>query len=111
MKIKQFLSVLAVAAFLTPAIGHAEDSASDANRTEPKVYAKDALITTKVKAKLAEYKASTLVNVSVDTVNNGKVTLSGTTKSEEAKKEAVKIAKATEGVHHVKNEITIKTDD
>lgn len=93
-----------------PVLTHAEDN--DSNRTQPKTYAKDALITTKIKAKLADEESiKTLATISVDTVNNGDVTLTGKARTQNAITKAEEIAKSTEGVNHVNNKIELKKDD
>lgn len=98
------------AALLLPTLSYADDG--DSNRTEPKTYAKDALITTKIKAKLAKGDSiKSLAKVSVDTVNNGDVTLTGTAESDKAISKAEMIAKHTTGVKHVNNKIELKKDD
>ena len=94
-------SVILSATLLLPTLSYADDV--DSNRTEPKTYVKDALITAKIKAKLAK--------VSVDTVNNGDVTLTGTAQSDKAISKAEMIAKHTTGVKHVDNKIELKKDD
>ena len=52
--------------------------ASDTDSSSPTAFVKDSVITTQVKAELAEKKLSTLVHISVDTDDNGMVALSGT---------------------------------
>src|SRR5271165_2342057 len=63
-----------------------------------KVYVKDSVITTKVKANLADERAMSLVHISVDTDRNGVVFLGGTAPSQKAIDRAVSIARAVEGV-------------
>jgi osmotically-inducible protein OsmY len=95
---------------LSPIVSQAEDN--DSNRTEVKTFAHDAWITTKIKTELAkDASMKTLAMVSVDTVNDGDVTLSGTARTPEAAKHIEAIAKSTEGVKHVENNIKIKSDD
>ena len=69
-------------------------------------------VTTKIKAKLAKGDSiKSLAKVSVDTVNNGDVTLTGTAESDKAISKAEMIAKHTTGVKHVNNKIELKKDD
>jgi hyperosmotically inducible protein len=68
---------------------------------------KDSVITTKVKAKLAEKHISTLTNVQVDTDNNGIVWLSGKAPTKDASDLAEMIAKDTDGVRGVHNSIVV----
>lgn len=109
MKTKLLITCITLGALLVPIASYAEDS--DANRTQPKVYAKDAAITTKIKAKLAKEHISSAVKISVDTVNNGDVTLTGTSRTQADADEAVSIARKTEGVNNVHSDIKIKADD
>ena len=103
-------SVILSATLLLPTLSYADDV--DGNRTEPKTYVKDALITAKIKAKLAKGDSiKSLAKVSVDTVNNGDVTLTGTAESDKSISKAEMIAKHTTGVKHVDNKIELKKDD
>jgi hyperosmotically inducible protein len=70
----------------------------------------DATITTKVEAKLAGDPEVSAFNVDVDT-NEGVVRLSGAVEDPEAKAEAEKLARETEGVRRVINDITIGDRD
>ena len=88
---------------------HAGDADSD--RKHPTAYVKDSLITTKIKAKLAEEKMSSLEHIKVDTDSNGAVYMRGSVKSKEEADKAVSIARATEGVTSVKSNLRIKKDD
>jgi osmotically-inducible protein OsmY len=66
----------------------------------------DSAITTKVKAKFAADKGVSATNIHVDT-DNGVVKLTGTAKSQDEAMKAADIAKATEGVASVDNEIRV----
>ena len=81
------------------------------DRKAPKAFVKDSVITTKIKAKLAGEKISSLAKISVDTDANGVVVLSGTARDQAAIDKAGAIAVATDGVVSVQNNITIKKDD
>ena len=65
------------------------------------------MITTKVKTKLAAKHMSTLTHVKVDTDANGVVWLSGTAPTKDARDLAGMIAKDTDGVNSVNNEIEV----
>ena len=108
MNIKLIAGCIVAGAMLLPVAGHAADN--DANRTSPKTYMKDSLITVKVKAELAEEKASSLVKISVDTTDKGVVVLSGHARNQAAFDKAVAITRAVKGVTSVENNITIKAD-
>ena len=68
--------------------------------------AEDAKITSKVKAKLTKDQAQNLVKVNVDT-KDGVVHLKGTVPDEQAKTDAEKLAKDTEGVVSVTNDLKV----
>jgi len=68
----------------------------------------DAGITTLIKTKLLVDKATSGLNIGVET-NNGVVTLTGEANSQTEKTQAEKIASATDGVTHVSNRLTIRT--
>jgi hyperosmotically inducible protein len=105
MKIKLATALIAIAALIGPVAVQAADADS------AKTVVKDSVITTKIKAKLAEEKMATLVQLKVDTDSKGAVTLSGNVKTAAEADKAVSIARGTEGVTSVANKITIKKDD
>lgn len=107
MKIQIAASCFVIGALLSPFAAHAEDRDAD---HKPMTYVKDSVITTKVKAKLAEEKMKTLLHITVDTDSKGEVLLSGTAASQEDIDKAVSIARTVEGVTSVRSEIKIKTD-
>jgi len=111
MKTKLGATFLVIGALLAPFALHAADSSADSDRTQPKVFVKDSVITTKVKTKLAEEKVSSLARIKVDTHGKGAVVLSGHARSKEEADRAVAIARETEGVTSVKSRIRIKKDD
>ena len=108
MNTKLAASCLVAGALMLPIAGHSADGDSD--RSSPKAFVKDSVITTKIKAQLAEEKLSSLVRINVDTDNKGMVTLSGTAASQNAADQAVSIARAVKGVTSVQNNIKIKAD-
>lgn len=108
MKTKLVISCFMLASLLAPMAGYSADA--DMDRSHPKAFVKDSVITTKVKAKLAAEHLSSLAHIRVDTDNNGVVWLSGTTKTQADADKAVSIAQGTEGVASVENHIKIKAD-
>ena len=108
MKIKLATACFVLGTLLAPIVGFTADS--DTDRSHPKAFVKDSAITTKIKAKLAEEKMNSLVNIKVDTDSNGVVWLSGTAKTQEDVDKAVSIAHDTDGVKSVKNHIKIKAN-
>lgn len=109
MKIQLATSFFVIGTLLAPVIAHAEDQDSD--RKHPMTYVKDSVITTKIKAKLADEKMRSLMHIKVDTDSKGAVVLSGTVRSQEEADKAVSIAHETEGVTSVKSHIRVKKGD
>lgn len=108
MNTKLAASCLVAGALMLPIASYAADA--DSNRTSPKAYAKDSMITAKIKAELAEEKLSSLVRIRVDTDNRGRVSLSGTAATQEAADKAVLIAHRVKGVTFVQSKIEVKAD-
>ncbi len=92
-------------ALLLPVAGHTADS--DTDRSSPKAFVKDSVITAKVKAEMAKDKQVSALHIKVDTDNKGVVTLSGKARSKEEADKAVSIARSVEGVVAVENRIQI----
>lgn len=69
----------------------------------------DTAITTKVKSKLATDSETSAMKISVDT-KNGVVTLSGTVDADTEKKKAEQLARNTDGVKQVANNIKVEPD-
>jgi hyperosmotically inducible periplasmic protein len=82
-------------------------SVSVADTADTGVYVKDSVITTKVKAKLAERHLSTLTKIKVDTDRDGVVWLSGVAPTQDASDLAEAITKDTDGVRSVHNHIVV----
>lgn len=108
MKMTLATTCLVIGTLLAPIVAHAADG--DTDRKHAMTFVKDSLITTKVKAKLAEEKMSSLVNVKVDTDAKGAVYLSGNVNTKQEAEKAVSIARGTEGVTSVMSELKIKKD-
>ncbi len=90
---------------LAPAAAYAADS--DTDRSKPATFVKDSAITTAVKTKLAADHPASLVNIKVDTDMNGVVWLSGTANNQADIDKALSIAKNTEGVKSVHNDVKL----
>ncbi len=84
---------------------------TDSDRSHPMTFVKDSAITTKIKAKLSGDKMSSLVKVHVDTDAHGAVVLSGSVHTKVQEERAVQLAKDTEGVTSVRNNLVIKKDE
>lgn len=109
MKVEFATACFVIGTLLAPVASHAADSDSD--RTHPMTFAKDSVITTKIKAKLADEKMSSLAHIEVDTDRKGAVVLSGKAGTQDEADKAVSIARETEGVTSVKSNIKIRKDD
>jgi hyperosmotically inducible protein len=83
------------------------DQTTDSDISHADTYVKDSVITTKVKAKLAEKHLATLTNIHVDTDRQGIVWLSGNAPTQDASDLAEMIAKSTDGVNSVHNKIVV----
>ena len=71
-------------------------------------FVKDSVITTKVKSKLAAKHLTTLTRIKVDTDENGVVWLSGKAPTQDAVDLAAMIAKNTDGVASVHNDVAVQ---
>ncbi|HEV8690163.1 MAG TPA: BON domain-containing protein [Ideonella sp.] len=109
MNTKFLTACFVVGSLLAPVVAMAADG--DTDRKNPVAFVKDSAITAKIKAKLAADKLRSLTHVSVDTDANGMVVLSGTAKTQEDIDRAGQIARETERVTSVQNNIKIKKDD
>jgi hyperosmotically inducible protein len=87
------------------------DKDSDTDRSHPASFVKDSAITTKIKSKLAAEHITSMGRIHVDTDKDGVVWLSGTARSQEAIDQAVSIARNTEHVVSVHNDLKIRLDD
>lgn len=103
MKISQIASLLVTAALVAPLVAHAEDKPAGS----AKVWVKDSVITTKIKAELATSKPSSLAKVHVETDANGWVQLTGKVATQADKDRAETTAKAVEGVKSVDNQLVV----
>ncbi len=112
MNTKLAASCLIAGALMLPIAGYTVDRSADGDtdRSSPKVFVKDSIITTKIKAELFEERMSSLMHIRVDTDKKGMAVLSGTTDSQNAADKAVSIARKVEGVTSVQNNIKIKAD-
>jgi hyperosmotically inducible protein len=84
---------------------------SDTDRSHPVAFVKDSAITTAIKAKLAAEHITSLGRIHVDTDKDGVVWLTGSARTQEAAHKAASIARETEHVKAVHNDIKIKKDD
>lgn len=102
---KYATAFLVIGALLAPVAGNAQDRHKD--RSDPKAWVKDSVITAKIKARYVEDKLVSVRAIRVDTDDKGKVQLSGTAMSQAEKRKAADIAKNVEGVVSVDNRIRV----
>jgi hyperosmotically inducible periplasmic protein len=84
------------------------DPPTASDSAHPGAFVNDSVVTTKIKAKLAEKHMSTLTDIQVDTDNAGIVWLSGKVPTKDARDLAGMIAKDTDGVKEVHNKIVVQ---
>ena len=102
------MKALVLSTFLVAGVVGAVSVSVADDSSQTGVYVKDSVITTKVKAKLAERHLSTLTKIKVDTDRDGVVWLSGTAPTKDAKDLAELTAKDTDGVRGVHNKIVVQ---
>ncbi len=110
MKKKLAMSYVVFGALLGSAAAIAGDDGK-AVGTSTTVFVKDSAITTKIKTKLAADHLTSLGRIHVDTDENGRVWLTGTARSQAAIEQAGSLARDTEHVKSVHNDLTIRLDD
>lgn len=105
MKFKLATACFVLGAALAP-VAFAADS--DTDRNKPATFVKDSAITTKIKTKLAAENPASMATIHVDTDKDGVVWMSGSAKTQLDVDKAVSIAKNTEGVKSVKNDVKVQ---
>jgi len=105
VKLKLVTTCLVIGTAFAP-VAFAADS--DTDRNKPATFVKDSMITTKIKTKLAAENPTSMANIKVDTDKDGVVWMSGTVKSQEEVDKALSIARGTEGVKNVKNDVKVQ---
>jgi hyperosmotically inducible periplasmic protein len=112
MNFKLTATLLATGALLGSfAVHAATDTGTDTDRTHPKTFMKDSVITSKVKTHLAQEKLASLAHIHVDTHGHGAVVLTGYTRTQDEADKALSIAQGTEGVTSVKSKLRVRKDD
>jgi len=105
VKFKLATACFVLGAALAP-VAFAADS--DTDRNKPATFVKDSAITAKIKTKLAAENPASMAMIHVDTDKDGVVWISGTAKTQQDVDKAVSIAKNTEGVKSVKNDVKVQ---
>jgi hyperosmotically inducible protein len=106
MSSKLRTAAFVISAMMMPFAAGAADNTSMGD-SKPVRAVKDSVITAKVKSKLAAEREGYTKSVSVKTTSAGVVTLTGTALTKEEADKAESIAKSTEGVTSVVNNIKI----
>ena len=110
MKTRFLTTCVVVATLLGSAVAWAGED-SDTDRSRPTTFVKDSAITTSIKTKLAAEHMTSLGRIHVDTDKDGVVWLTGSARTQEAADKAASIARDTEHVKAVHNDIKVKKDD
>ena len=105
MKSNLLATCVLLGTVLAPIPGYSADG--DADRSNPKAYVKDSVITTKIKAEYAKDKEVSMLHIKVDTDANGTVKLSGNAKTQGEADKAELIARGVEGVKSVSSDIKV----
>ena len=108
MKLKLTGIAMLIGALWLPVAGYTADS--DTDRSSPKAFVKDSMITTKIKAAMAKDKEVSTMHIKVDTDDKGVVTLSGKAKSSAEADTGFSIARSVNGVISVEDHIQIAAD-
>ena len=108
MKYKLATTCFVIGTVLAPLAAYAADS--DTDRSKPKTFVKNSVITTKIKSKLAAEHLGSVKHIKIDTDKNGVVWMTGTANSQEEVDKAVAIARNTEGVKSVKSDLKVQKD-
>lgn len=109
MKCTLGIACLLIASLSAPMITAYADG--DADHAHPITFIADSGITTKIKAKLAAQHLGSLKHIKVDTDDKGVVSLGGYARTPSQVDLAVSVARDTEGVRSVINNIVVKADD
>ena len=109
MKLTVATAALAAACMLGGTAVYSQDV--DADRSQPKAFVKDSVITTKIKSKLAADHITSLGRIRVDTDASGVVYLSGSAHTHDAVERALQIARETDGVRGVHSSLIVKPDE
>jgi hyperosmotically inducible periplasmic protein len=108
MKITVAIAALMAVGMLAGTAVRAQEQ--DADRSQPKTFVKDSVITTKIKSKLASEHITSLGKIRVDTDADGVVWLSGSAGTRDAVDRAVQIARDTDGVRGVHSALVVRPE-
>ena len=108
MKINLAKACIIIGTALAPIVAHAADQDSGSKQTMN--VAKDPALATKIRARLAEEKFSSLPDITIDADANGAVSMTGKVKSEQEADNIIFIVHRVEGVKAVKSNFRLTSD-
>jgi osmotically-inducible protein OsmY len=108
MKIKFATLCIVIGTVFAPVAVHAADQDSGSKQTM--TVAKDPALATKIRARLAEEKFSSLPDITIDADANGAVVMTGKVKSEQEADNIIFIVHRVEGVKAVKSNFRLTSD-
>jgi hyperosmotically inducible protein len=103
--IKLAAGCFVIGLLLTPTAGYSGDK--NRHHSSAGESARDSVITTKIRAKMAADKHVSPMNINVDTDKDGVVVLSGNAKSQSEMNQAISISRSVNGVTKVINHIKL----
>ena len=104
----QFVRALSIAVFSAAALALASGCSVARKQESVGNYIDGSAVTAQVKAKLAEDKRTSALNINVKTIDGGVVQLSGFAKSQQEKNVATEIARSVKGVSSVHNDLIVR---
>jgi hyperosmotically inducible periplasmic protein len=107
---KRIVAYSLVACLLAPVAIQAAGTKDDSDSSHPTHWVKDSAITATIKAKMAREHLRSVKDIQVETDMNGVVRLSGTAQSKDEIDKATEIARSTDGVVRVQNDVVVQRD-
>ena len=104
----KILRVVSIALFSAATLAFVAGCSVARNQETVGQYVDGSAVTAQVKAKLAEDKRTSALNINVKTIDAGVVQLSGFAKSQQEKDVATQIARSVKGVSSVHNNLIVK---
>lgn len=102
------LRVVSIALFSAATLAFVAGCSVARNQETVGQYVDGSAVTAQVKAKLAEDKRTSALNINVKTMDGGIVQLSGFAKSQQEKDVATQVARSVKGVSSVHNDLIVR---